>query len=143
MPLRYAPGPSLVVAALAGVGDAVGALADFLGGLAGRRHGLLGGGGSALARRAADDVAEGVLEALGAAVRTEALDRLLLLLRVALAVVSPPPGCPRLAEPHSALEGDGDEEKPDDAVQQPLLGEAEGDEAADDDGADDAADHLG
>ena len=50
-----------------------GPLADFFGGLAGRGDRLFADGGDALARLAADDVAEGVLEALGAAVGREAL----------------------------------------------------------------------
>ena len=63
------------------VGDLFGPLAHFFGRLAGRRDRLVAGGGDALARLAADDVAEGVLEALGAAVGREALFGLGLLLR--------------------------------------------------------------
>ena len=65
------------------MGDPVHALPHFLGRFAGRGKRLLGNSGDSLARLAADDVAERVLELLGAAVRREAPFRLLLLGRIA------------------------------------------------------------
>ena len=66
---------SYVVRLLRHVCRLFGAVADFVGGLPSGGERLLWGAAATLARLAADDVAEGVLEALGAAVGREALLR--------------------------------------------------------------------
>ena len=101
------------------MGKSFGPLAHFLARLAGRGDGLVADRGEALARLAADDVAEGVLEALGAAVGREARFGLGLLLRPPLAVAPPRPGRARLADAAGAVERDREDEEADRAVQDP------------------------
>ena len=94
-------------------GNLFGPLAHFRARLAGRGDGLVADRRQALARLAADDVAEGFLEALGAAVGGEARFGLGLLLRPPLAVAAPRPGRVRLADPAGAVDRDRDEEEAD------------------------------
>src|SRR5262245_55520707 len=100
-------------------------MARFRHRLAGGGNRLLLGRGDPLARLAADDVAEGVLEALGAAAGGESLLRSRLLGGIALAVASTRPRRVRLAEPGSAVDRDREDEEADPAVHQALLGEAD------------------
>ena len=105
---------SCVVARLVvGVDDAFGRGAHFFAGFAGRRHRLFGDVGDALARLAADDVAEGFLEAVGAPPRVEALFGLRLLLRPPLAVAVPRPGRVGLADPARPVDRQRGEEDAD------------------------------
>src|SRR3954451_2080841 len=114
------------------MGDQFGALAHFFARPPGRPRALLAGGRHALARLAADDVAEGFLEALGAPVGREPPRRLRLLLRPPLAIAPPRPGRVRLADPAGAVERDREEEEAGDPVQGAALEEADRDDGHED-----------
>src|SRR5690242_5107761 len=110
------------------MGDPFGPLAHFRACLAGRRESLFLGRRQTLARLAADDVPEGVLEALGAAVGRETLLGAGLLLRAPPAVAAPSPGRVGLAEAAGDVEGDREDEEADRAVEDAALEEADRDE---------------
>src|SRR3954452_19286819 len=130
--------PSVAVV-VAEVGHPFGALAHFFACLAGCRERLVARRRQSLARLAADEVAKGVLEALGAAVRRKALLGAGLLLRPPLAVATPSPGGVGFGEATGPIEGDGEDEEADGPVQHPSLEEADGDQGEDDQPAEDAA----
>src|SRR3954454_645040 len=121
------------------MGDPFGPLAHFFARLPGRCERLVLGRRQPLARLAADDVAEGVLETLGPPVRREPLFGPRLLPRMAVAVAAPRPGRARLAERAGAVEGDREDEEADAPVQDPALGEADRDQEEDDEGAEGGA----
>jgi hypothetical protein len=89
------------------------------------------------------NVAEGVLDALGAPVGGEALLGARLLRGIALAVAPPRPGRAGLAEAGGAVDRQRQDEEADGAVPEPLLGEADRDQGEDQEGTEDAADYLG
>jgi hypothetical protein len=77
----------------------------------------------------ADGVAEALLEPIGAAVGPEAVLRLVLLGRVALAVETPRPRAPGLADPADTVDRQRRDEEADRPVEDALLGEAGRDDA--------------
>src|SRR5436305_4941018 len=123
---------------VAEVGRPFGSLPHSCACLSGGRARRVTGGRQSLARLAADHVAEGVLEALGAAARRESFGGALMLLRVSPAVAAPRPGLVGLAEAAGPVEGDREDEEADRPMQDPALEEAECDQGNDDRGADGA-----
>src|SRR5512147_2278111 len=117
-------------------------LAKFFSGFPGGGHGLVPRSRDSLARLAADDVPEGILEALGAAICAEAVDGLRLLGRAPRSVEPPRPGRARLADPDRAIERDGKDEEAHDSVEEALLGEADRDQREDHQRGDDAAEEF-
>src|SRR3954453_13223737 len=105
------------------MGDPFGPLGHFFARLPGRRERLVLGRRQPLAWLAADDVAEGVLEALGPPVRREPFFGPRLLLRLGGALTAAPPRRAGLAEPAGPVEGDREDEEADATVQDPSLGE--------------------
>src|SRR5215203_1131930 len=90
---------------------------------------------------AADDVAKGVLDALGAAVGQEPGFRAGLFAGAPGGVATPSPGGARLSQAGGSVEGDWKEEEAEAAVDHPALGEADRDQEEDDQGAEDAAEN--
>src|SRR4051794_30752273 len=121
------------------MGHPFGPLPNFFACLTGGREGLLSRRRQPLARLAADDVAEGVLETLGAAIGRKPCHGAVLLLRAPLPVAPSRPGRVGLAETTGAVEGDREDEEADAAVHDPSLEEADGDQGEDDQRAEDAA----
>src|SRR3954452_23134315 len=100
------------------------------------RENLVLSGGDALAGLAADDVAEGVLETLGVAVGGEPQLCLRLLGGSPLGIAPARPGGAGLAEAAGAVDRDREDEEADRAVHDPLLEEADCDQAEEERGAD-------